>query len=504
MKIVRKIVSGIWLALAVLAIAYALAFFTVIFWPESPVGSWLARNDPLFRLLQSSDLRPASGETQPGFQQKERRQVFVQGPHMVVVGPGHMIFEQPDIDSPVIGEVQRWLRLPALEEKEGWFKLEFSLGEGWIHPIAGAKAIARNNGSAVVDFPTEDVADGGQPGEMRVEIYFEPDDGRRPDAVYFDHPRQRPRPLLFSELFSSYDSEDLASLPRGVDSARLQQAMVALGGDAEQRRVGEFILRYRDSNWADKAENVLSNLRNQYLDTFNDVLPENPVQERVFVFLLPSMEAYKSFYPRARSDGAILTAGNYEPGIIALHNELGPEGDTIRTLVHEAVHHLNHTVLQFPADATVLWLDEGLANYFSLSKINDDGIAVGEIERSHRLFSNTSSGTVSTMLHVAPPSFRIIWLKQRLSGGSQLDLTSLIDESDRDKFYSGNILYNYTVSWMLVHFFMHTQGGGYRDGFMRYIKGVSEGRSGSTSLVEELGAPIRQLEGEFKRYVQRQ
>ena len=511
MSIARKITSWSLLLLALLIVAEAASVFTIVLWPESDAGKWLARNDPVFHVLQALPAKTSPREVYAGPQPRPHVDVrVVQGPHYVLVGPGHPIFEQPDIHSPVIGEVKREVNLPALAEKDGWFLLEFSIGKGWVHsfirgggPAAGAAAV--RGGRAVLQ-PGESGAGAGGQKEMKVEIYVGIDD---PDAVSIGNVLLNTSAA--GDLFTHYSSSDLAALPLGVDPERLLTATRLMGEEVGEIRIGEFIIRFKDREWAGEAERILRNLRATYLETFAQLISEDASEKKVFVLLLPTFDAYQDFYPEARSGdgGAVRTAGHYESGIIALYPDPVRGLGTMRTLVHEAVHHYNHTILGFPRDRSLLWLDEGLANYFGNSHIDRDGrLRLGRIFVGARPMRGAGDTPVHRLpLNVTadnPPLARIYWLQNHMRYGWRFRFEDFLSKEGRQSFYSGNLVRNYSIVWMLVHFFLEGKDGGYREPFMRYIKEEIYGRGGVSTLERVFGVPCEQLEEELRAYVFRQ
>jgi hypothetical protein len=511
MSTLRRITSWFFLALAVLIITDAAAIFTIVLWPESDIGRWLAANEPVFRFLQASPFKSSQNETSPPPEPKPKVHVrMVQGPHYVLIGPGHPIFERPDIHSPVIGEVQREVNLPALAEQDGWFLLEFSIGRGWVHSFirSGPKlaAVGVRGGQPVLK-PPEAVGEGGLK-QMKVEIFVGVDTGE-PDAVALDGSLLNPS--AEQELFRHYSSSDLAALPLGVDPERLLLATRLMGEEVGEIRLGEFIIRYQDKSWAEEAEKVLKNLRTIYLETFAPIIPERASEDKVFVLLLPSFDAYQEFYPEAQSGrgGTVRTAGHYEAGIIALYPDPQRGRGTLNTLVHEATHHYNHTILGFPRDRSALWLDEGIANYFGNSTIDKDGnLKLGVIATGPRPWRGAGDTPVyrlpGQLSYDNPPLARIVWLQNEMRRGWHFRFSDLLSREARSSFYSENPMRNYSISWMLVHFLMEGKDGSYREPFMRYIREEVQGRGGVEALEKAFGVPCEQLEEELRDYVFKQ
>ncbi len=510
MSIARKITSWVLLLSAILVIAEAASVFTIVLWPDSDAGKWLTRNDPVFAMLKILPVKTPPREDYAGPQPRPHVNVrFIQGPHYVLVGEGHLIFAKPDIHSPIIGEVRKQANLLSLAEKDGWFLLEFSIGKGWVHsfvksvgPAAGAASV--RGGTPVLE-PGEGVSEGGKK-QMKVEIFVGVDP---PDAVSID--KALLDPSAAGDLFTHYSSSDLAALPLGVEPGRLLLATRLMGDEVGEIRIGEFIIRFKDRGWAGEAERILRNLRTTYLETFAPLITEETSERKVFVLLMPSFDAYQEFYPEARSGNgdAVRTAGHYESGIIALYPDPNRGKGTLRTLIHEATHHYNHTILGFPRDRSLLWLDEGIANYFGNSAIDRDGkLQLGRIfvgARPMRGAGDTPIYRLPLSIRADnPPLARILWLQQTMRHGWRFRFEDFLSKEGREQFYSGNLVRNYSIAWMLVHFLMEGKDGSYRAPFMRYIKEEVNGRGGVSTLERVFGVPCEQLEEELRAYVFRQ
>lgn len=504
----RKLISLFLATLALLIVLEAASLLTIILLPGSGAAAWLAQCDPVFNLLADLGLRPKAGPELTFRAQPEVKVTFVEGPTWVVVRPGLEVFAEPDFGSEVIGVVEKSAKLKALEERDGWFWLDFPDGPAWIHPTGYVTTVTRGDNpeqgggeeTAVFERPT--VIESGLK-DMRIEIRVEPDDERRPDFVYFDNEPRSPRPLTFAELSGGNDSTIAATLPREINPARLQLAIVLLGGEAETLEVDQFVIRHRDRAWAGEAEAVLRSLIALYDAQFSGMKSYTARQKPAYVFLLPTLEDYRRFYPQARVGEEARTAGHYEPGIIAIHPDLGPDGEPTRSLAHEAVHHLNRTQMGFPSDDSLIWLEEGLANYFALSEIDSGGsIKLGAIDtRLQGKYKTEMSGSsVRLMLNASPPYSRILMLKEKLRRKPEIGLEHILGSRSESYFYSDDIFFNYNVSWLLVHYLFHGKEGEYRERFLDYINEAVHGRGGMAVFERVMGITVQDLERELRNY----
>jgi len=149
--------------------------------------------------------------------------------------------------------------------------------------------------------------------------------------------------------------------------------------------------------------------------------------------------------------------------------------------LHEAVHQLNHETAHL---ALPRWANEGLASYFSTSRVENGEIRLGEPDmNSYPLWWLAELGPAGA-LDEDIAARRIIPLRALLteSGGPPLDT----------HFNS-----YYLHWWSLVHFLMEYSGGRYRGPFLDLLRG---GRPLSIELFAEgIGAP-ETLEREWHQH----
>ena len=149
-------------------------------------------------------------------------------------------------------------------------------------------------------------------------------------------------------------------------------------------------------------------------------------------------------------------------------------------MVHEAVHQLNHEVAKFDL---AKWADEGIAEYFSTSEIDNAGLHTGKIDR-----------------HTYP----IWWLgDMELSGDIKKDierveiipLAAIVSGSggpDIDEYFN---LY-YIHWWSLSHFLFHYENGAYRQGYMEVIRA-----GGTVGAFEKHIGPLERIQQQWYEYL---
>lgn len=505
MKIVKKLWRTILTIVALVIALDALVFFAIILWPDSEFSKFASRYEPVFNYLQQTKIRAEEKKASLDFVPARPNKVtYVQGDHFISIAPGHPIFARPDIESRVMGKTTKAVNLQVLQEQDGWYQLEFSTGKGWIHPFVSARFIEgppKQTARVETKSDEEEILDLTEKDQMQVEMTFEPDDGRRPDAIYFEHLQERRRPVLFNELFAEYDPTDLAALPPGVNPARLQLATQLLGENAQQKKVGDFIIRYQSQKWADRSAELLEGLRQTYFESFSSILSSDISERVAYIFLMPSLDAYNEFFSDAFEKGSMQAAGHYESGLIAIHPRVRKQEDANRTLIHESTHHFNHVLLGISGRPKSVWLDEGLATYFGMSKIDKNKrIIPGQIASGGLSLEMGRGYDPRVVYNAGSAKQKIALLKGELRSGRALRLRQLMS-LEGSEFYQGRVLLNYSTAWMLVHFLMHGKDGKYRDNFMEYLDYMRSNEVSPQKFAVLIGASLEVLAKELRNYI---
>ena len=149
-------------------------------------------------------------------------------------------------------------------------------------------------------------------------------------------------------------------------------------------------------------------------------------------------------------------------------------------MLHEAVHQLNHEAAHLNL---AKWLDEGLAEYFSTSRLGTNGLALGRID---------------------PNTYPVWWiddlatsndLEENLRNGSVIPLRAVITDHGGPGMNRHFNLY-YLHWWTLTHFLFESPK--YRDRAITLVK-----RGGDLAAFEELIGPADRLQAEWHAYVRR-
>ncbi|MFP4222908.1 MAG: DUF1570 domain-containing protein [Phycisphaeraceae bacterium] len=191
--------------------------------------------------------------------------------------------------------------------------------------------------------------------------------------------------------------------------------------------------------------------------------------ERMPLFLLRTEADYHRLLERvgidsAGSSGLFFRRG--EVGGLATWIEDKPPHRTLQTLQHEGFHQFAWAYIgRLP-----LWLNEGLAEYFELSRLAGRKMTTGYSEAG-----------------------RIDRVREAIREGRALSLRELVAttgkawrETVAEDPAAGRLLYD--QSWSVVYFLIHAAEGRYQEPFERYLLLLSEGESSSAAFREAFGA----------------
>jgi hypothetical protein len=157
-------------------------------------------------------------------------------------------------------------------------------------------------------------------------------------------------------------------------------------------------------------------------------------------------------------------------------NEINP----YHWMLHEAVHQLNHEVAHLELEK---WLEEGLAECFSTSRVISNRLALGRVDL------NTYPVWWIEELATSPD------LAENIKNGSVIPLRSIITNHGRPSMNSHFNLY-YLHWWTLTHFIFESPG--YRDHVLELVQ-----RGGGLRAFQQTIGPVDKVKGEWHAYVRR-
>jgi hypothetical protein len=147
-------------------------------------------------------------------------------------------------------------------------------------------------------------------------------------------------------------------------------------------------------------------------------------------------------------------------------------------MLHEGVHQLNHEVAQLKLEK---WLDEGLAEYFSTSRLQDNQLAVGRTD------PNTYPVWWIDELATSPA------LEENIRNGSVIPLRAIVTNRGGPSMNRHFNLY-YLHWWTLTHFVFENPN--HREHALALVQ-----RGGGLEAFEELIGPVDQVQSEWHAHV---
>jgi tetratricopeptide (TPR) repeat protein len=197
------------------------------------------------------------------------------------------------------------------------------------------------------------------------------------------------------------------------------------------------------------------------------------------VFLFKSQSSFKPFKPQYKGKTKEDVAGYFLAGqdgnYIALSSELGGGNP------HEVIfHEYEHFVTRNNMPNAPVWLDEGLAEFFSTFTTSDDD----------------KKATLG-----GPIARHVFTLRE----GSLLPLSTLLKVNRKSPHYneSGKAGIFYAESWALVHYLMLQNGGKRQSQLTKFIGGLSEGIPLEENFRQSFQADYKTIENELRSYVRR-
>jgi tetratricopeptide (TPR) repeat protein len=214
-------------------------------------------------------------------------------------------------------------------------------------------------------------------------------------------------------------------------------------------RVLTDISQVRGRDYADQLETI----REFYAEVFG---VEGQVRaRRATVLIFDTEEGFQAYADLTTDDRVESLLGYYLPRydqLLLYEGRDDASGDaTRRVLYHEAFHQFIYPLIpDLP-----YWVNEGLADYFSATEIQN--------------------GTVISRGASLPARLRDLrrYVQER---GRPLSPSGLMRETPSE-FYSGPVAVKYAQAWAMVHFFLHGEGGDYLDRFQRYLGALREGET---------------------------
>ncbi len=227
--------------------------------------------------------------------------------------------------------------------------------------------------------------------------------------------------------------------------------------------------------YADKLEAVHA----YYVSLFGRAEDDDHGKSQVLIF--DTAEGYHTYAELTTDDRVESTLGYYHPKyrqLLLYEDKDDTAGDeTLRVLYHEGFHQFIHAhIPEIP-----YWLNEGLAEYFAATTVEDGRV-------------KTTGGILEG---------RLDELRRGLAAGQALPFARIMTESP-EEFYSGYVSLKYAQAWAMIHFFMNGDGGRLRPILDRYVNLLRRGATKEEAFAESFGkVDLRKAQREWQSYVGR-
>jgi len=187
-------------------------------------------------------------------------------------------------------------------------------------------------------------------------------------------------------------------------------------------------------------------------------------------------------------------------GLIALHLQLSTPDQVLEMLIHEATHafedrHLTRPGVHFPS-----WLQEGLAEYMSNSRIKKGVLIPGRVPSSRQFYTRFVEAQLVVTRAIPQARLSMVEMKSAMKSGEALTLAEVLD-SDIGSFEGARLQFYYSLSWLVVHFLRHGEDSWTQGAFPDFLLYAAEGFPIVAAIESAYGRPVAALEEPFREYV---
>ena len=221
----------------------------------------------------------------------------------------------------------------------------------------------------------------------------------------------------------------------------------------------------------------MEEIHKEYRDRLSNIFGEEDVEKfRVVVF------DKQSNYLRALGDKVRGTAGIFMSNEQLLAGFVGkrPPSALFKTLYHEGFHQF---LFHYIGPNCPIWLNEGLAQYFSEATWTGNGYRVGDI-----------------------PPHRIYTLKREWENKQWMSLEKLLSLTNsewmgmvEDQSPRSSLIYNQT--WLFVHFLIDGANGKYRDNLEEYLEDIADDEDSYEAFTDHFSANFTALRNTLYKYL---
>jgi len=271
----------------------------------------------------------------------------------------------------------------------------------------------------------------------------------------------------------------------GVAAGRRAPPQRATGADTASGALSREWKRARSPNFvavgnaSDAALGIvlaeLEAFRWAFVQIFPSVRLSSPVPTMVVTF--KDRDSYTKFQPRdAKGNREDAIAGYFTGAAHMNYLVMGAQGDGSDFARAVVFHELAHFILHCNVPDIPIWLDEGLAEYYSTLKVSGNQIVIGTVPVYRlRLLRDV----------------RLLPLEKMLS--TQATLRLLRNDRDRDRFYA--------QAWALVHYLMLGNQAKRQRQLGAYVRALQSGSSIEQAFASAFACTYDELERELRGYV---
>lgn len=277
----------------------------------------------------------------------------------------------------------------------------------------------------------------------------------------------------------------------------LQTALRGLDPEQLHRADSPRFLAFSQGGDADVAEGLVGNLEvvyNTFQQELGGALEGQPERYKIVAFLFSQRSAY--LYAQSSLRNTTLGSGFYlAPGFLAFHREFVDPAEILAVMIHEAFHAYSDRKLRRPGTAPLLWLEEGLAQYFGNSTVEKGQLVPGKTLRRKFLMHY---GQVFKRQTNAGLTLKE--LRSNLKSGKAPKTEHLLALSHLE-YYGPAVDQNYGTSWLLVHFLRHGEPGWIEKQFPELLLYLYEGYPATEALAQVYGLTPEEIDERLDDYV---
>ncbi len=248
---------------------------------------------------------------------------------------------------------------------------------------------------------------------------------------------------------------------------------------------------------------ILAGNMESVFDVFHSVFDEHiepmPQNWKLVVYLYRRQDSLKQL--NRDIGGRAFSNGFYQsPGLLAFHQEVHYYDQLLNTMLHEAFHAFSDSHLTAPGKNLPRWVEEGLAEYFANSRIENGRLVTGKLNQGRYVVPHGRSGPVRLQ---SESTWSVREARLALRQGEALSIAELL-EATADTFYGDRYQVYYGFSWLFTHFLRHGRETWESDeAFARLLLYLTEEYDSRDALQAAYGSQPEELQDEFERYVRR-